>query len=108
MNVAPDQLRQTLKRHGQSLTRSRQAVFSALQGQEPQSMRAIVTACRGQADSDIFHRHHHHLTCLRCGRITPLKEDRQLENKLKTLAGNANFKIHDHQLEIQGICANCH
>ena len=97
-----EQLKKTLKERGQSLTRPRQLVFSALQGKEPQTMHQLVTACAVQIDrasvyrtvavyerlgiiqrlqigwkyklelSDAFQRHHHHLTCLKCGRVIPI------------------------------------
>ncbi len=131
-----EEFKKTLKRHGQSTTAARLMVFQALQHKEPQTMREIVAACPGidRASvyrtialferlgivkrlqigwkyklelSDAFHAHHHHLTCLRCGRTTPLPEDRQLEARLHTLARGQDFHMKDHQLEIQGLCAQC-
>lgn len=126
-----------LKQRGQSLTTARLAVFKALQDKEPQTMGEVVRACVGKADrasvyraialfeqlgivqrlqigwkyklelSDAFHRHHHHLTCSRCGAVIPLPEDRQLEARLHTLARSQDFIMKDHQLEIQGLCAGC-
>src|ERR1700759_5537066 len=105
MNEPHARLQTTLKDHHQSLTAARVHVFEALQGHEPQTMHPIVEACRGGPDrasvyraialferlgivqrlqmgwkyklelSDAFTHHHHHLTCLRCGRIIPLPED---------------------------------
>jgi Fe2+ or Zn2+ uptake regulation protein len=131
-----EQFKKAMKQHGQSLTEARLMVFEALQHQEPQSMKEVVAACpdidrasvyrtialferlgivkRLQIGwkyklelSDAFHRHHHHLTCLHCGRIMPLPEDRQLEARLHTLARSQDFVMKDHQLEIQGLCSNC-
>jgi Fur family ferric uptake transcriptional regulator len=132
-----DQLKNTLKQHGQSLTRARQFIFAALMDKEPQTMREVVSACGGQVDrasvyrtialfertgivqrlqigwkyklelSDAFHRHHHHLTCRRCGRTLPLPEDEALEKRLKSLADSQNFIMQGHQLEIHGLCKNC-
>jgi Fur family transcriptional regulator, ferric uptake regulator len=137
MSGPSDQLKNTLRQRGQSLTRTRLAVFAALTDKEPQTMREIVAACEGLVDrasvyrtiavferlgivqrlqigwkyklelSDAFHNHHHHLTCRQCGRTFPLPEDRQLEERLATLAGSRNFNMHGHQLEIQGLCKNC-
>jgi Fur family ferric uptake transcriptional regulator len=127
----------TLKNHGQSLTAARSTVFKALQNNEPQSMADLAKACLGEIDrtsiyrtvalferlgivkklpvgwkyklelSDDFQRHHHHLTCLNCGRVIALPEDRQLEAKLHSLAGQHDFVMKDHVLEIQGLCADC-
>lgn len=126
-----------LKQHSQSFTSSRQRVFATLQDKEPQTMAEIVTACRGQVDrasvyrtialferlgivqrlhigwkyklelSDAFHHHHHHLTCRQCGLTIPLPEDTRLEKYLHELAGNKNFVMQNHQLEIQGLCSAC-
>ena len=137
MSEPLEQFRTTLKKHGQSLTRARLAVFKALQDQEPRTMRDIVRACAGKADrasvyrsvalferlgiiqrlqigwkyklelSDAFHHHHHHLTCRRCHSVIPLPEDRMLEERLRLLAAGQRFRMQDHQLEIQGLCDNC-
>ncbi len=132
-----EQFKTTLKKHGQSLTKARLVVFKVLQDKEPQTMREVVTACQNKADrasvyraitlfeklgivqrlqigwkyklelSDAFHHHHHHLTCQRCGRTVPLSEDRILEERLRLLAARERFKMKDHQMEIQGLCADC-
>jgi len=132
-----EQLKITLKQQRHSLTTARQTIFAALEDKEPQTMHEIVAACAGQVDrasvyrtialyeqlgivqrlqigwkyklelSDSFHRHHHHLTCLKCGKITPLPEDRQLEDRLQLLAQSQNFLAQGHQLEIQGLCPLC-
>jgi Fe2+ or Zn2+ uptake regulation protein len=137
MDQPLEQLKNTLKKHGQSLTKARAAVFKALEDKEPQTMREIVAACEGKADrasvyravalfeklgiaqrlqigwkyklelSDAFHRHHHHLTCTNCGRTIPLPEDRQLEARLHTLSRAQGFLMKGHQLEIQGLCSQC-
>lgn len=138
MSEPLEQFKATLKAHQCSLTKTRQIIFRALQGSEPQTMHEIVMACQGQVDrasvyraimlfekigilqrlqigwkyklelSDAFHYHHHHLTCRQCGRTTPLREDTELENRLAGLAKNQGFTMGGHQLEIQGICQDCH
>ena len=137
MSEPTDQLKKVLKQHGQSLTAARQLVFAALQDKEPQTMQELVFACEGMINrasiyrvvvlferlgivqrlqigwkyklelSDAFHHHHHHLTCRRCGKTIPLKEDDALEEKLRDLAHSNDFDMHGHQLEIQGYCENC-
>lgn len=131
------ELKNSLKQHGQSLTKARQTIFASLENKEPQTMREIVAACGDRVDrasvyrtialferigvaqrlqigwkyklelSDAFHRHHHHLTCRRCGRTFPLPEDRQLEKRLEALADGRSFTMQGHQLEIQGLCEIC-
>ncbi|MEK7594616.1 MAG: transcriptional repressor [Patescibacteria group bacterium] len=137
MSEPLDQLKDVLKQHKQSLTRSRKIIFAALQDKEPQTMHEVIVACQGEVDrasvyrtvalfeqigiiqrlqigfkyklelSDVFHHHHHHLTCNKCGKTIKLPEDDQLEKRLDALAKSQNFKMQGHQLEIQGRCENC-
>lgn len=137
MSEPLDQLRTTLKAHGQSLTQARVIVFEAMLDKEPQTMRELIAACSTPIDrtsvyravtlferlgiaqrlqigwkyklelSDDFHHHHHHLTCLRCGTTMPLPEDAELEKRLAALAKSKDFAMQGHQLEIQGLCHNC-
>ncbi len=132
-----EQFKTTLKEAAQSFTHSRQVIFEALQDKEPQAMAEIVATCRSQVDrasvyrtialferlgivqrlqigwkyklelSDSFHHHHHHLTCRSCGTTFPIAENPELEKLLNELANSQDFKMQDHQLEIQGLCITC-
>ncbi len=57
--------------------------------------------------SDTFQRHHHHLTCLSCAKISDLPEHGKLENEINNLAKHHGFSPIDHQLEIRGLCKYC-
>lgn len=57
--------------------------------------------------SDMFQHHHHHLTCINCGKVIPLEEDKELENSIARLSMKKSFKPVDHQLEIRGFCRDC-
>lgn len=57
--------------------------------------------------SDVFLHHHHHISCVTCGRIVALKEESQIEALLSQLARRYDFEAQGHQLEIQGICSDC-
>jgi len=57
--------------------------------------------------SDIFRHHHHHLTCLKCGKISVIKENAVIEKEISIVAHKHNFKSADHQLEIRGLCQTC-
>jgi len=57
--------------------------------------------------SDMFRYHHHHFTCLDCGKIMILPENNSLEEQINKLAKSKNFKQTDHQLEIRGLCSSC-
>jgi Fur family ferric uptake transcriptional regulator len=130
-------LQATLKANGFSLTSPRKAVFAALQNQEPQTMNRLVLACQDEIDrasvyrtialferlgivqrlnigwkyklelSDTFSHHHHHLTCIKCGKVIPIAEDKVLEQQLNELSALHDFLPQDHQLEIRGLCQAC-
>lgn len=130
------ELRQYLKDHDYSLTQPRLEVFQALQGHEPQTMHELVQACSsidrasvyravtlfeqiGIAQrlqigwkyklelTDTFSHHHHHLTCLKCGRIISFDETSALTRELEAIGQTHDFVIQSHQLEIQGYCPAC-
>lgn len=137
MSEPLDRLRNALKQHGYSATKTRERVFQALQNQEPQTMHAVIADCQPTVDrasvyrtialferlgivqrlqigwkyklelSGGFHHHHHHLSCLRCGKVVALREDDQLEARFVQLAQAQHFHIQDHQLEIRGLCQKC-
>lgn len=136
MDKPLQQLSTTLKQQGQSLTEPRRRVFEALYGQTPQTMRQLVLACpaidrtsvyrtvalyerlgivrRLQIGwkyklelTDAFNRHHHHLSCTRCGRIVDFDESPELAGELRRISRQNNFVMQDHQLEIQGLCEHC-
>lgn len=130
------QLHNYLRDRGMRLTESRQAVFQALLGQEPQTMRQLVAACPSIDRASVyrtvalyerleivqrlqigwkyklelaeaFSHHHHHLTCLRCGQVISFDESPELVAELTEIARNNHFQIKSHQLEIQGLCEKC-
>jgi Fur family ferric uptake transcriptional regulator len=136
-NMEPlDKLRQTLQTAGQSLTKPRQVVFKALLHQEPLTMHELVARCHQVDRASVyrgvalfehlgivqrlqtgwkykveltspFHLHHHHVTCLICGRTVVIPEDATVEQHLRTLARNVGFQLTRHQLELQGYCTGC-
>lgn len=56
--------------------------------------------------TDKFAEHHHHLTCINCGRTIAMTET-ELEDVISRLAANHGFSPTAHQIEIQGYCDMC-
>jgi Fe2+ or Zn2+ uptake regulation protein len=57
--------------------------------------------------SSQFHDHHHHMTCVNCGKVIAWEEDPSIELRIQTLAMKLEFLPQDHQLEVRGLCQNC-
>jgi len=125
-----------LNKHRHSLTRQRLAVFDSLKGQEPLSLQQIIERAGGKADrasiyraidlfetigiiqriplgpkprfelSDLFSSHHHHISCLSCSSIKAIHIP-SIELFIEKLGQKLNYRITDHQLEIQGVCQTC-
>ncbi len=56
--------------------------------------------------------HHHHIICLKCGKIIDyrdfVKEELELVGKTtETLAKKHDFRILDHNIDFLGLCKNC-
>lgn len=127
----------TLKDAGQSVTGPRIALFRLLEGSEPQSTAELLAKSGGEFDraslyrslslfeqlgivqrlyigfkykvelTDLYSHHHHHISCLGCGRVIPLDEHEQIERMISLLARRHNVAAVSHQLEIQGYCTQC-
>jgi len=50
--------------------------------------------------------HHDHMICTKCGKIIEF-ENNQLELLQTQIAGNYNFHMLQHKMEIYGICGDC-
>lgn len=57
--------------------------------------------------SDIFSHHHHHISCLRCGKIVAITDEDHIERLIMQLAKQHGFEAQSHQLEIRGYCQRC-
>lgn len=51
--------------------------------------------------------HHHHLICTRCGAVTDIELERDVEEEGARLGKQHDFKVTNHSLEFFGICKNC-
>lgn len=52
------------------------------------------------------HHRHHHLICLKCGKISAFQEDmlEALETGVREALG---FRVTDHEVKLYGYCRNC-
>lgn len=119
------------------MTAARQRVCALLWGQDPQSMHELTLRSHGDIDraslyrairlfeqlglvqrvyigwkykvelSDIFTHHHHHISCLDCGKIVAITEEDAIERLIAQLAAKHGFAARGHQLEVHGYCAEC-
>jgi Fur family ferric uptake transcriptional regulator len=56
---------------------------------------------------ETFRAHHHHLTCIKCGRVIDFHENASFESILSELSAVHHFKPVQHTLEIRGYCELC-
>ena len=56
-------------------------------------------------EGTVRHRHHH-LICIKCGRVTPFQDDllEELEGKIAETAG---FRVVNHEVKLYGYCVEC-
>ncbi|MBW2610289.1 MAG: transcriptional repressor [Deltaproteobacteria bacterium] len=52
------------------------------------------------------HLHHEHICCEQCGMVEEFT-DPVLEERIRRVAKDNNFKLTDHSVQIFGICQNC-
>jgi Fur family ferric uptake transcriptional regulator len=130
-------LQQILRDRGYSTTKARLFVCELLWNHEPQSMRELTERAAGIIDraslyrtidlfeklgivqriyigwkykvelSDAFVHHHHHISCLGCGKIVAITEEHEIEQLIHELAAKHGFTADNHQLEVRGYCASC-
>lgn len=129
--------RDVLARNGYHVTNQRIVVFRLLDHEQPQSMRAILNKANGQIDrvsvyrsielfeklsivkriyigwkyklelTDEFLSHHHHLSCLRCGKVIDIEDERHIAEFITQTAAAFGFTPLRHQFEIEGYCSDC-
>jgi len=130
-------LHKILKDNKYSITKSRRVVCELLWHREPQSMHDLIVLAKGKLDraslyrtialyeqlgivqriyigwkykvelSDIFSHHHHHISCLSCGKIVAITNEDNIEHLIAGIAHSHGFKAQQHQLEIRGYCSSC-
>ncbi len=130
-------LHKILKDNGYSVTEARKLVFDLLWDHEPQSIHDLYSRAEDGIDrasiyrtiglfqqlglvqkiiigwkyklelTDVFTHHHHHISCLGCGRVMSIQEDDEIESLIESFARKYKITADRHQLEIQGYCEPC-
>jgi Fur family ferric uptake transcriptional regulator len=129
-------LQESLSAGGYSLTAARKALFKVLLESEPMSMKDILIKCQAvdRAStyrnielfeqlgivrrlnigwryklelSDQFITHHHHLSCLNCGKVIDIQDEKHIDNFIKEVTQKFDFLPRSHQFEIDGYCKDC-
>ena len=130
-------LQKILKDNGYSLTKPRTVVCDLLWGNEPQSIRELAQRSQGSIDrvslyrtlelfeklglvrrvyigwkyrvelSDVFTHHHHHISCLGCGKVVAIVEEDEVEQLIHQISQRYGFTEPSHQLEVTGYCPAC-
>jgi len=137
IDEAVELLHKILKDNSYSVTEARSTVFDLLWNHEPQTMFELDKRVEGKIDrasiyrtinlferlglvqriiigwkykielSDVFTHHHHHISCLKCGKVVSIKEDDEIERLIEEFAQKYKITADRHQLEIQGYCTSC-
>jgi Fur family transcriptional regulator, ferric uptake regulator len=124
-----------LKQNGMSITGPRREVFMALYSFGLQTMTQLIARCTNSDRasvyrvvgalesigvvsristgfryklelSDTFLPHHHHISCIHCGKNREIEQSR-LEHLLAEIAENEDFTLTGHQVELSGLCRTC-
>jgi Fur family ferric uptake transcriptional regulator len=131
------QFKQVLADNGYHITKVREATFKLLVSPEPQSINQILAKAKGVVDrvsvyrnielfeklgianrihvgwkyklelSDQFVAHHHHLSCLKCGKIIDIEDEKHIDEFIQEVSEKYGFKSRRHQFEVDGYCRDC-
>lgn len=132
------QFKQTLTDNNYHVTKAREVTFKLLISPEPQSISEILAKAKGIVDrvsvyrnieifekigivhriyvgwkyklelSDQFIAHHHHLSCLKCGKIIDIQDEKHIDDFIKEVAYKFRFQPRRHQFEVDGYCKDCY
>lgn len=129
--------RQLLADRGYRVTKAREDTFKLLLSTEPQSIKQILERAEGNVDrvsiyrnielfeklgiahriyigwkykielSDDFMSHHHHLSCISCGKVIDIEDESHIDEFIASVAAKAGFTPRRHQFEVDGYCKDC-
>lgn len=130
-------LKTILVKNGYHITNAREVTFGLLVNPEPQSIKTILKKAEGKVDrvsvyrnidlfeklgivrriyvgwkykielSDTFMPHHHHLSCLNCGKIIDIQDEKHIAEFIAQISAQFQFTPRTHQFEIDGYCNEC-
>ena len=131
------QFKQMLIENHSHITKAREATFKLLISPEPQTISEILAKAKGLVDrvsvyrnielfeklgivhriyvgwkyklelSDQFIAHHHHLSCLSCGKIIDIEDEKHIDDFIREVASESGFLPRRHQFEVDGYCKDC-
>lgn len=126
-----------LSQNGYRITTARMSLFQTLLNSEPLSLREVLEKANDTIDrvsvyrnielfeklhiikritigwkyklelSDTFVAHHHHLSCLSCGKIIDIVDESSVEQFIKNISRSLSFTPLNHHFEIDGYCFEC-
>ncbi|HEX6462023.1 MAG TPA: Fur family transcriptional regulator [Candidatus Saccharimonadales bacterium] len=136
MKPLENRLIETLQAHGVRSTMARRATFATLQNAlEPLTLQQIAIKTKSADRASVyrtlelfealgivsivfiglkkrfelaapFKSHHHHIYCERCKKVVSI-DSPSLEKLIKSISEQKGFHLHQHTLELSGICENC-
>ncbi|MDR5710291.1 MAG: transcriptional repressor [Armatimonadota bacterium] len=83
----------------------RVTVYRALDLLQAEGLVEALHLGDGRTRYELARTHHHHLICLRCGRLEPFEECNVAA--LARAARTRGFRVTGHRLELMGYCARC-
>lgn len=57
--------------------------------------------------SDEFIEHHHHLSCLECGKVIDIEDEKHIDEFIDSVANKVGFVPRRHLFEVDGYCKDC-
>ncbi len=126
-----------LMKNGYRITNAREETFKLLLTQQPQSIKKLISRSNGKIDrvsiyrnielfeklgianrvytgwkykielSENFVAHHHHLSCLSCGQIIDIEDEKHIDEFIDIVSKKVGFKPQRHIFEVEGYCKNC-
>ena len=100
-------LKNILSENGYKITKAREDTFSVLLSPEPQSMAALIDKAHTLRLPSLTGRYHHHLSCLSCGKVIDIEDEKHINEFIKSVTDKFNFTPRHHQFEIDGFCSVC-